>query len=485
MGENGVPMSPSSSTSSTSFSLPNVIPSDPKLLLQRTKMYESKYPLKLLIRSASGILRNAKAYDSEGAREDAFILYSRFVDLVANRIAPNAELKESKAIYKKDKANKKGQLYFEFQQLVPSLSIAMERSESIIEELKREYDEYKRLETARQEIRELQRKKFLERKEIEERELIDYRKNIERRKSSMNSDDKDLLDKLRSLSHGSFNSVKPSIDLSSQLYPTIHDNAIMDDAYDNSVFHYHDSVLSRTSQNTNSQIKAERSSFSKPKPISNLTKNINSLTSPIKIDTNHKTVNFTEGGAPLRTIFLPAELSDSFLQIAEPNTKRDLETCGILVGKLNRNAFFITHLLIPEQDSTKDTCSTKNEEKMFEFIDNEDPDLFILGWIHTHPTQSCFLSSVDLHTQNSYQIMLNEAIAIVCAPSDKFPKKTGVFRLTDPPGVPTITNCNQPGFHPHEEPDLYVDCNRISTKQISSGHVVIRSGLPFKIKDLR
>lgn len=34
----------------------------------------------------------------------------------------------------------------------------------------------------------------------------------------------------------------------------------------------------------------------------------------------------------------------------------------------------------------------------------------------THPTQTAFLSSVDLHTHCSYQMMMPEAIAIVCSP---------------------------------------------------------------------
>lgn len=34
----------------------------------------------------------------------------------------------------------------------------------------------------------------------------------------------------------------------------------------------------------------------------------------------------------------------------------------------------------------------------------------------THPTQTAFLSSVDLHTHCSYQMMLPESIAIVCSP---------------------------------------------------------------------
>lgn len=46
-------------------------------------------------------------------------------------------------------------------------------------------------------------------------------------------------------------------------------------------------------------------------------------------------------------------------------------------------------------------------------------ELYPLGWIHTHPTQTCFLSSIDVHTQCGYQTMLDEAVAIVMAPTDR------------------------------------------------------------------
>lgn len=36
----------------------------------------------------------------------------------------------------------------------------------------------------------------------------------------------------------------------------------------------------------------------------------------------------------LRQLFVPAELCRSFLQLAEANTSRAVETCGILCGKL-------------------------------------------------------------------------------------------------------------------------------------------------------
>jgi STAM-binding protein len=87
----------------------------------------------------------------------------------------------------------------------------------------------------------------------------------------------------------------------------------------------------------------------------------------------------------------------------------------MLGGILKSNALFITRLIIPEQTSTSDTCETLNEEELFDYCDKE--ELMVLGWVHTHPTQTCFMSSRDLHTHVGYQVMMPESIAIVCAPT--------------------------------------------------------------------
>lgn len=186
---------------------------------------------------------------------------------------------------------------------------------------------------------------------------------------------------------------------------------------------------------------------------------------------------FTEAGAPLRTVLLPPELRRTFLNIAHTNTSRNLETCGILCGTLVSNALFINHLIIPDQKSTSDTCDTTEEgdNELFDYCDNA--DLLVCGWIHTHPSQSCFLSSRDLHTSSGYQIMLPEAIAIVCAPRQN--PDWGIFRLTDPPGLQAVLECRQAGlFHPHAETNLYTDALR-------PGHVVEGPGLKFEVVDLR
>ncbi|KAL8813163.1 MAG: hypothetical protein Q9223_001297 [Gallowayella weberi] len=183
---------------------------------------------------------------------------------------------------------------------------------------------------------------------------------------------------------------------------------------------------------------------------------------------------YLENGTPLRTIFLPPDLRHRFLSIALPNTKANLETCGILCGTLISNALFISKLVIPEQESTSDTCETVNESALFDYIDGE--DLMVLGWIHTHPTQTCFMSSRDLHTHSGYQVMMPESIAIVCAPSKG---DWGVFRLTDPPGMKSVLNCTQSGiFHPHAESNVYTDALR-------PGHVYEAKGLEFDVVDMR
>jgi len=86
----------------------------------------------------------------------------------------------------------------------------------------------------------------------------------------------------------------------------------------------------------------------------------------------------------------------------------------MLCGTTVNNALFISHLVIPEQRCTPDTCETENESVMLDYCITN--DLLVIGWIHTHPTQTCFMSSRDLHTQAGYQVMMPESIAIVCAP---------------------------------------------------------------------
>ncbi|KAF9254780.1 Mov34-domain-containing protein [Marasmius fiardii PR-910] len=181
----------------------------------------------------------------------------------------------------------------------------------------------------------------------------------------------------------------------------------------------------------------------------------------------------SSGPPRLKTVILPRSCLPRFLVIASVNTSRNRETCGLLLGREVRGKYVVSTLLIPKQHSTSDTCTMDEEELVMQFT--EERGLITLGWIHTHPTQSCFMSSVDLHTQCSFQLMLPESFAVVCAPKSN--PNFGIFRLTDPPGLSLISSCKaKEAFHPHPDQPIYTDADR--------GHVQMRD-VAMEIVDLR
>ncbi|KAF9448002.1 Mov34-domain-containing protein [Macrolepiota fuliginosa MF-IS2] len=208
-------------------------------------------------------------------------------------------------------------------------------------------------------------------------------------------------------------------------------------------------------------------------------------------------------GPELKTVALPRETLPRFLAIAKINTSMNTETCGLLLGRevcldeesppsyahtssrgrksgkrlsngsSGRSEYVVTTLLIPKQHGSSDMCTMDEEELVLGFT--EERSLITLGWIHTHPSQSCFMSSVDLHTHSGFQAMLPESIAVVCAPKSN--PNFGIFKLTDPPGLKTILECNEKeAFHPHPDVPIYTDADK--------GHVQMRDS-PLEIIDFR
>lgn len=91
---------------------------------------------------------------------------------------------------------------------------------------------------------------------------------------------------------------------------------------------------------------------------------------------------FSESGEALRPVHVPQILISKFLQLASKNTQNNLETCGVLAGKLHHDEFTITCLIIPKQVATSDTCAMINEEEIISAQDSL--DVMSLGWIHVN-----------------------------------------------------------------------------------------------------
>ena len=103
---------------------------------------------------------------------------------------------------------------------------------------------------------------------------------------------------------------------------------------------------------------------------------------------------------------MPGDLINKFLNIARVNSNKNIETLGTLGGRLSNNKFIISHLLIPKQQGKSDSCTMDGLEDVWDIHDRE--NIIFLGWIHTHPAYSVFLSSVDMHNQYERQRMLPE-----------------------------------------------------------------------------
>merc|ERR1719213_606714 len=58
----------------------------------------------------------------------------------------------------------------------------------------------------------------------------------------------------------------------------------------------------------------------------------------------------------------------------------------------------------------------------------------VVGWYHSHPGFGCWLSSVDMNTQQSFEMLNNKTIAVVVDPIQSVKGKIVIdaFRLIDP-----------------------------------------------------
>ena len=88
-------------------------------------------------------------------------------------------------------------------------------------------------------------------------------------------------------------------------------------------------------------------------------------------------------------IHLPSDLVSKFDQLSEANTQERLETGGIIVGQKMDGYYQVTNLIIPEQTSSSTHWEVHDERQITNyFVYN--PNLIMLGLIHTHPNMTSF-----------------------------------------------------------------------------------------------
>ncbi|XP_034027042.1 STAM-binding protein-like A isoform X2 [Thalassophryne amazonica] len=381
-------------------------------------------PPRRYFRSGVEMIRMAHIYTEEGNIEHAFVLYNKYITLFIEKLPKHRDYKTTNIPEKKDTLKKLKDVAFpQAEILKKALLKRYEQEYARYADKKKEQEEVLAREQSRQRALDAERERVAEmqRRQREQEQFSAFEEMI-RRQELEKERQRVLLEFATPVMPVADTPLLPGIQgppVSQAVSPTAPQNT--GDLSNSTIFQHSRTIIGPPS--------FDRSL----KP--------GSLVSP---GNNNTMVD------ALRQLAVPAELCRSFLRLAETNTSRAVETCGILCGKLTRNAFTVTHVIVPKQCGGPDYCDTENEEELFLIQDQY--DLITLGWIHTHPTQTAFLSSVDLHTHCSYQMMLPEAIAIVCSP--KF-NEIGYFKLTDR-GTHEISTCKQKGFHPHsKEPPLF------------------------------
>ena len=95
------------------------------------------------------------------------------------------------------------------------------------------------------------------------------------------------------------------------------------------------------------------------------------------------------------------------------NTER--EVGGYLIGFVKNKKVIITEstFSVAKSTPTHVTIDEMAQFRIIEEIEKRDGNETIVGWWHTHPSYGLFLSGTDIATQNVYQSLLPEAVAMV------------------------------------------------------------------------
>lgn len=97
----------------------------------------------------------------------------------------------------------------------------------------------------------------------------------------------------------------------------------------------------------------------------------------------------------------------------------NIEVMGMLVGCTMNNQFVIfdCYELPVEGTETRVNAQSESYEYMVQYVNEMVPDSQnIVGWYHSHPGYDCWLSNIDMHTQNLNQNYQDPYVGIVVDP---------------------------------------------------------------------
>lgn len=354
-------------------------------------------PLSRYYRASKEVVRIAQYYEKENCLENAFVLYSKYITLYVEKFPHHPHYKKVDGMIKQTNLRNLNEVFTKAESV----------KQQLIQIYSTEFDEAKKAEAKLVERQCQGQSKFTNKESEELKELEERFKLLKEQQNSIDSSSHKTNVQVGSLEEA----VQSNNLLPATTPPPAYASAVCDSTYPPRNYNF---------ENFSPQVQTK------------------------SMPTFDRSLKPSLGNSGLKIVCVPSNLAQEFLDRVQLNTEKNIETCGILCGRPQQNRWHITHMLIPNQFGKSDSCDIENDEEIVEFQDTY--DLITLGWIHTHPSQTAFLSSVDQHTHWPYQKLLPEAISIVCAP--KF-KETGYFHLTPDFGMKFVQKCKGQGFHEH------------------------------------
>ncbi|XP_045103554.1 STAM-binding protein-like isoform X3 [Portunus trituberculatus] len=316
-----------------------------------TLVVDGKIPLRRYFRSGQEMVRMAHVYEEEGSLENAFILYMKFMTLFIEKIRTHPDYSTHSSADKAASNKRVKEILPVAEKLKSQLREKYQKEYNVAlqEQLKTEKEARER-QQQEEEQHQRQLQQATQRQRQEEEERAEERKMQELQELSLHR-------------HYEEDQLPPSFDtLGTIAYPL--DQLTLDD-------------LSPPTVSPSAPHMPPRDI----KPVSVGVPQVDRSSKPTSL------LGAKSGG--LREVRVPTQLMANFMSLAHSNTTRNIETCGVLAGHLTQHKLLVTHLLVPKQCGTSDSCTTQQEEELFDHQDKL--DLITIGWIHTHPSQTPFL----------------------------------------------------------------------------------------------
>ena len=115
-----------------------------------------------------------------------------------------------------------------------------------------------------------------------------------------------------------------------------------------------------------------------------------------------------------------------------------MEVMGLMLGEFvdDYTVQVIDVFAMPQSGTTVSVESVDHvfQTKMLEMLKQTGRPESVVGWYHSHPGFGCWLSSVDINTQQSFESLTSRSVAVVIDPIQSVKGKVVVdaFRLINP-----------------------------------------------------